>query len=339
MAQAFATHPSAGVTAREWAECTHPPPPPAPVTFAFPSQLCGVRVHALIQNSLFHFLRTVPVTALRLTHCKLHSVQVRCAIDTHVQCHCAFVATPFQFQTDTDVHPPTTTLITALMHQSSEMGSLSKLQHLNLSHNLLRQLPHGLSQLQALTSLTVAHNCLGQPELIPGKHIGSQSTPTALTQSSGWWPPLTEPSSTVAAGTPVSDTPTRFQWLTQLDLSHNSLQSLPRELCLLPQMISLNLSHNQLSTLPSEIGALLLLQRLDVSNNQLQVCVKQYVCFFSLAHSLRPSGDGDSCLPAVGSTWATDCLFIVIAAAPTSHSHPCYCRCCRPAYPHAWISV
>ncbi|XP_060700193.1 leucine-rich repeat-containing protein 59 [Hemiscyllium ocellatum] len=56
---------------------------------------------------------------------------------------------------------------------------------------------------------------------------------------------------------------------TVLDLSCNSLVTLPSEFCSLTHLIKLDLSKNQLQELPSDFGRLINLQHLDLYNNKL----------------------------------------------------------------------
>ena len=61
-----------------------------------------------------------------------------------------------------------------------------------------------------------------------------------------------------------------------MDVSHNSLVSLPDSLCSLRfSLVNLNASNNELETLPDELNKLTALKTLDVSNNKIAVIPEQ----------------------------------------------------------------
>ena len=75
-----------------------------------------------------------------------------------------------------------------------------------------------------------------------------------------------------------------------LNLSHNSLSTLPLDICKLKNIINLDLSYNQLSTLPIDIGKLVNIINLDLSYNQLttlplNICKLKNIINFNLSHN------------------------------------------------------
>lgn len=111
-----------------------------------------------------------------------------------------------------------------------EIGQLSALTSLAISHNQLSALPPEIGQLSALTILDISFNQLR--ELPP--EIGQLTS------------------------------------LTILVLYHNQLQALPPELGQLTALTDLYLFNNQLRELPPEIGQLTALTNLSLFNNQLR---------------------------------------------------------------------
>ncbi|KAI8903181.1 hypothetical protein EDD86DRAFT_196170 [Gorgonomyces haynaldii] len=114
-----------------------------------------------------------------------------------------------------------------------EIGNLTSLEDLSLDYNALVSLPQSFCQLKQLKSLSVAHNQIKSLDF----NLFSQ-----------------------------------FGKLEYLDLSHNQLQSLPPSLgycgTLKTLLIILNLSGNQLQSVQG-IEKLRTLQQLDLSNNAL----------------------------------------------------------------------
>ncbi|KAI6660052.1 hypothetical protein LOD99_14393 [Oopsacas minuta] len=73
--------------------------------------------------------------------------------------------------------------------------------------------------------------------------------------------------------------------LKNLDLSHNNLSTIPKQVRLLQNLIILNLSHNEIQVLPTELfTACTGLQHLDLSNNQLQTLPIQFIRLSRLQH-------------------------------------------------------
>lgn len=109
-----------------------------------------------------------------------------------------------------------------------EIGQLSSLRILLLSHNQLTELPQAIGHLKAMTTLVLSKN-----KLI--------SLPSEIGQISS---------------------------LVGLHLAHNQLRSVPAEIGQLSSLIQLNLANNQLSALPIELGRLHKLVELNLHGNR-----------------------------------------------------------------------
>ena len=73
--------------------------------------------------------------------------------------------------------------------------------------------------------------------------------------------------------------------LKNLDLSHNNLTTIPRQIKILQNLIVLNLSHNQIHVIPAELfTACTGLQHLDLSHNLLQTLPAQFIRLSRLQH-------------------------------------------------------
>ena len=59
--------------------------------------------------------------------------------------------------------------------------------------------------------------------------------------------------------------------LINVDLSHNNIPSIPKEVYVLNQLLTLNLSDNKLTEVPNELFGLHTLKRLDLSKNEISV--------------------------------------------------------------------
>ena len=74
--------------------------------------------------------------------------------------------------------------------------------------------------------------------------------------------------------------------LQTLDLFHNQIKEIPKEICKLVNLQILSLSKNEIKEIPKEIGQLINLQRLDLSNNQITEIPKE-LCQLSNLQSLN----------------------------------------------------
>lgn len=68
----------------------------------------------------------------------------------------------------------------------------------------------------------------------------------------------------------------RFKWLQDLDVSYNFLENLPKELEECKQLTSLNLNNNSIKSLPEFIGNFSVLESLKIKKNQLQMLPKSF---------------------------------------------------------------
>ncbi len=116
-------------------------------------------------------------------------------------------------------------------HLPQSLSRAAKLMHLDVSNNRLEQLEHAeLNRLANLHSLKLANNRL--THLPPYFNV--------------------------------------FQSLRMLNVSSNYLEELPEFLCELTGLVDLDLSFNSISSLPDAIGNLVNLDRLCITNNALQ---------------------------------------------------------------------
>lgn len=160
----------------------------------------------------------------------------------------------------------------------SALQSLTSLRTLHLQHNNLRNLRDivRLAHLQRLTCLRVAFNQVFVLPASVGLLQGLQILDLSNNQLQGLPPSLfTLHSLTrlLLGGNVLEELPAEVKSLhslTELDLSANRLRYLPHELfsgCL--DLRILNVAHNSLHSIPKEIGALSRLYRLDLRNNSL----------------------------------------------------------------------
>lgn len=118
----------------------------------------------------------------------------------------------------------------------SRIFQLKKLLHLDLSENVIEELPSSsFSQLKILQELKLCANKL-------------QSLPSSLCLLPNW-----------------------KQCLSLLDLSNNSISLLPVQLCELDNLVTLKVDQNKLETFPPTIGKLRKLKYLSASQNQIDV--------------------------------------------------------------------
>eukprot|EP00058_Branchiostoma_floridae_P015698 XP_002601186.1 hypothetical protein BRAFLDRAFT_75631 [Branchiostoma floridae] len=135
----------------------------------------------------------------------------------------------------------------------AEVGQLTNVKHLDLSHCQLRTLPPEVGRLTQLKWLNLSSNPL-------------QTLPTEVGQ-------LTNVKHLDLSECKLCTLPPEVGRLTQLewlDLSVNPLQTLSGEVGQLTIVKHLDLSHCRLRTLPPEVGRLTRLEWLDLSVNRLQ---------------------------------------------------------------------
>jgi len=126
-----------------------------------------------------------------------------------------------------------------------EIGNLTKLTHLNLSHNELTELPKEIWSLVNLTHLNLSYNELTE---LP-KEIGNLVNLTEL------W----------IGGNKLTELPKEIGNLvdlTDLDINDNPFIEFPKEILSLVNLRELNLSHNEFTEFPKEIGNLVNLTEL-----------------------------------------------------------------------------
>jgi Leucine-rich repeat (LRR) protein/WD40 repeat protein len=135
----------------------------------------------------------------------------------------------------------------------AEIGKLSALKGLQVSHNKLTFLPAELGQLSMLENLWVDDNQLTS---LPAE-VGNLSALQLLAVSNNYLISLP-----VEAG--------QLSVLQQLRADNNQLTSLPAEVGNLTSLQRLHADNNQLISLPVEIGSLSKLQELAVNGNRLR---------------------------------------------------------------------
>jgi len=146
----------------------------------------------------------------------------------------------------------------------TKLLDLSKLVSLDLSYNLLNDIPTQLSICSSLQSLNISHNNL-----------------TSIESNNFFF-----------CGT-----------VTMLDLSYNNLSCLPSSLAKLPMLSHLSVSHNKLCFLPDDMESSSTIVELLVDNNKLTNLPNWMSCMIrcstlSLAHN--PLGDLLDLQPAIG---------------------------------------
>lgn len=144
------------------------------------------------------------------------------------------------------------------LHLSSLDGislfNIPQLEHLDLSHNCLKDLPDELTSFVHLTTLDVSYNnlthlpsnlgALAHLKRFDATHNILNVLPTSLGALSALW---------------------------RLDVSHNQLKTLPHEIGLLTNLVWLIANDNLLVELPESIGNLENLQKLLLDNNNLEL--------------------------------------------------------------------
>lgn len=125
-----------------------------------------------------------------------------------------------------------------------EIGKLTALTRLNLSHNRLKKLPMEIGQLTALTILDISDNKISGFNF----EIGNLSS------------------------------------LKELCALNNNIRKLPNEIGMLRRLRNINLQNNFLSALPSEIGRLSSLKELNLHGNRIGALPVEFVNLKNLTH-------------------------------------------------------
>jgi leucine-rich repeat protein SHOC2 len=158
----------------------------------------------------------------------------------------------------------------------AEIGRLSALRQLDLTHNQLTSLPAEIGQLTSLEGLYLVGNELtslpveiGQLTSLTRLNLGDNQL-TSLPAEIGQLTSLRD--WLYLGNNELTSVPAEIGQLTalaMLDLGGNQLTSLPAEIGQLASLEGLYLDGNQLASVPAEIGQLTSLERLYVSGNQL----------------------------------------------------------------------
>ena len=133
-----------------------------------------------------------------------------------------------------------------------DIGNLTYLASLDVSHNELRQFPEEISTLHYLQGLYATHNRL-----------------TAFPDQVLLLPVLTRLD---LSANQISRIPPEIGWmdqLTRLTMDQNSLTAIPVEVYALKNLNVLELADNGLQSIPEGISGLNALEKLDLSGNQL----------------------------------------------------------------------
>jgi Leucine rich repeat/Leucine Rich repeats (2 copies)/Leucine Rich Repeat len=151
---------------------------------------------------------------------------------------------------------------------------IKKLRTLNISHNEISKIPQGIHKLRELKSFDCSFNKIDKiPENIAKiayikklnfSHNQISEIPKTLLRLRF----LNELDLSFNLISTLPN-PALMKKLRILDLSHNSIQSLPKLIGKLTKLEQLNLSNNGLTSLPSTIGKLKNLEILDLSNNNI----------------------------------------------------------------------
>lgn len=124
---------------------------------------------------------------------------------------------------------------------------LSAITRIDVAKNRLRELPLAVFQLASLRILNVANNLI--EELPAGTTTSNQETPKRKNEAGSTW------------NCPV---------LEELHLEHNRLESLPKIIFELPNLVGLDVSNNALTSLPANFWFAPKLKDVNVAGNQLR---------------------------------------------------------------------
>lgn len=168
-----------------------------------------------------------------------------------------------------------------------ELTALTSLTRLDLSYNVVAELPDSLSLLRALTSLSVSHNSLALLPVSLSSLVSLHSLELSFNRITSV-PDIIFSSLTSLRSinlqrnrlTAVPSTVSCLVHLESLNIASNNLERLPPEIGRCTALLQLAISGNSLRTLPFEIAQLTRLERLYASQNK--VALLPDACLTSL---------------------------------------------------------
>ena len=157
-------------------------------------------------------------------------------------------------------------LLSDLPRRLAQLPALRGLSHLDVSHNRLAAVPPAILQLQQLQVLDVSHNAIRAlpPPLLMGglPHLAVlRASHNAIEEIV-----VAAPNAPAPPPPPPPPPPRLYALL----LSHNALAALPSDLDRLAALAILHVAHNRIGRLPDALGRLTALQALDVSSNRIR---------------------------------------------------------------------
>ncbi|KAJ1419635.1 Tyrosine-protein kinase, active site [Sesbania bispinosa] len=178
------------------------------------------------------------------------------------------------------------------------MGNLSLLQSLHISFNNIQgSIPHELGFLKSLTSLDLSYNSLegeippsiGNLSLLQSLGISQNNIQGSIPHELSFLKNLTSLDlSYNSLEGEILPSIGNLSLLQNLDISQNNIQgSIPHELSFLKNLTSLDLSYNSLEgEIPPSIGNISLLQSIYISNNNIQGSIPHELSFLKNLTSL-----------------------------------------------------
>jgi Leucine-rich repeat (LRR) protein len=151
--------------------------------------------------------------------------------------------------------PPEICDLAAHIEEGEKFWECVDLARLDLSHNLLTNIPHEMNQNTSLTALKLSHNRLEYPDDFVAVFDLTSLATIDLSNNS--------------ISGDLSPRVMHLQTLVELKLSENSLAAVPEELGECALLESLHLNNNQLRTLPQSLANLQNLHTLNAGSNQL----------------------------------------------------------------------